>query len=386
VQKIVAVFMNEDAGASAELLRGVARFARSREDWLLISMGTTQADLHAHPDADSADGLLVQTADASELKSLVANGIPAVNLLQTPPPLKLPAVCADNESAGRLAAEHLLNLGLRRFGYLDAAAAADNAFRQRGFAETIEASQGRCAVREISSLWEKILSKATVAAVKKWIESIGRPCGILAFNDSLGSPFIRAARAAGFRVPEDVAVVGFDDHDVLCEFCNPPLSSVNCNNQVIGYEAAALLDRLMRGRRKAAPTQRLIPPIGVIERKSSQMLAVEDDVARVLRLMMRHLDQRLTVREMAEHIQVSERTLETKFQRSLGRSPSEEMARLRVERAKQLLVDTDKSVQAVAFDSGFATSSHFCHAFKQTTSCTPSQYRRGLRGKAAGRD
>jgi LacI family transcriptional regulator len=106
----------------------------------------------------------------------------------------------------------------------------------------------------------------------------------------------------------------------------------------------------------------------------------------VLRLMMRHLDQRLTVREMAEHIQVSERTLETKFQRSLGRSPSEEMARLRVERAKQLLVDTDKSVQAVAFDSGFATSSHFCHAFKQTTSCTPSQYRRGLRGKAAGRD
>jgi LacI family transcriptional regulator len=141
----------------------------------------------------------------------------------------------------------------------------------------------------------------------------------------------------------------------------------------------------MRSRRRSAPVQKLIPPIGMIERGSSQMLAVEDDVARVLKLMVNHLDDRLTVRQMAEQVNVSPRTLELKFQRAIGRSPSQEMARLRVERAKRLLIDTESSIVRIALDAGFANPGHFCHCFKVQTKMTPGEYRRAMCGDTSGR-
>jgi LacI family transcriptional regulator len=385
--KTVAVFLDKSAKTAADLHRGIARFARTRDDWTLMHMGTHRVRAPLDPRARQADGVLLSTAfaDANAIKALVASGIPAVNMIQTTPPLRLSAVCPDNEAAGQSAAEHLLSLGLHRFGYVQLALAWDDGFRLRGFSRALLAMRAQCAVKEFPALWDPSISAETISAVAQWVRSIGCPCGILVFCDELASQFMQAVRAAGLRVPEDVAVVGIDDNDVLCEYCNPALSSVNLNDQVVAYEAAAMLDQLMRSRRRSAPAQMLIPPIGVIERGSSQMLAVEDDVARVLNLMVNHFDERLTVRQMAQHVNVSPRTLEMKFQRALGRTPSEEMARLRIERAKRLLIDTETSIVQIAHDAGFANAGHFCHCFKVQTKMTPGQYRRGMRGDTMGR-
>jgi LacI family transcriptional regulator len=385
--KTIAVFLEQNEASSADFHRGIARFARTRDDWSLIHMGTRIAKPPLSSVTLAADGLLLSSAfaDKGAIKEIAARQIPAVNIIQCAPPLILPAVCADNEAAGRLAAEHLLGLGLRHFGYIEMPRNPDDAFRRDGFRRTIESAGGNCAVTHFGELWRPTISKKLGSTMAQWIQSIGSPCGILAFCDPLGLWFLRALRQIGIRVPDDVALVGIDDNDVLCEYCNPPLSSVNLNNQVIAYEAAAMLDRLMRSRRRSPPAQTLIPPIGVIERGSSQMLAVEEDVARVLRLMMANLGRRLSVREMAEHVQISDRALEKKFQRCLGRTPSEEMARLRAERGKRLLVNTEKSIVQIAHEAGYANTGHFCNSFKRSTQMTPGQYRRAIRGDGVGR-
>jgi LacI family transcriptional regulator len=385
--KTIAVFLGQNEASSAELHRGIARFARTRDDWSLIHAETRIAKPPLSSVTLAADGLLLSSAfaDKDAIKEIAARNIPAVDIIQCAPPLVLPAVCADNEAVGRVAAEHLLSLGLRRFGYVEMPANPDNAFRREGFRRTIESAGFDCGVTHFGELWRPTLSKKLASAIGQWVQSLGSPRGILTFCDPLGLWFMRALRQIGVRVPDDVALVGIDDNDVLCEYCNPPLSSVNLNNQVIAYEAAAMLDRLMRSRKRPPPTQTLIPPIGVIERGSSQMLAVEEDVARVLRLMMANLGRRLTVREMAEHVQISDRALEKKFQRCLGRTPSEEMARLRAERGKRLLVNTEKSIVQIAHEAGYANTGHFCNSFKRSTRMTPGQYRRAIRGDGGGR-
>jgi LacI family transcriptional regulator len=375
--KTIAVYLDQNDAASGEWHRGIARFSRAHDDWSLMHMGTNRITLEIASAIEGIDGLLLSSAyvEPAAIAAIVKRGISAVNLIQAPPPLLLSAVCADNETAGRLAGEHLVGLGLRRFGYLALEEAVDNAPRRRGFEQAIRSAGCKCVFRAINNLWKPVPAADTLSEVCRWIDHIGRPCGVLAFSDVLASGFLRAIRKNGIRVPDDVALVGIDDNDVLCEYCNPPLSSVNLNNQVIAYEAAALLDRLMRSRRRPAPVQKLIPPIGVIERGSSQMLA-----ARVLRLMMRDPSERLSIRQMAEHVQVSERTLESKFKRCLGRTPGQEMSRLRVERAKRLLVDTEKSIVAIADEAGFSNVGHFCWSFKKKTNMTPGQYRRSVRG------
>jgi LacI family transcriptional regulator len=384
--KTVGLFLGVGSGECDPWMRGISRFARTKKDWMPVALGSTKIDPATLPTSAVADGLIVYLPAPSPalVAALTAWQVPIVNLVQNPSPPAFPSICPDNYAAGRAAAEHLLGLGLRRFGYVGYAVAPDNHFRQQGFERTVRSAGGSCAVAEFPDLWDWTRYGRAAAAIGPWIRGIGYPCGVLAFNDSLASPFVRAASAAGFRVPDDVAVVGIDDDEGLCGFCNPPLSSVNLNEEVAGFEAAALLDRLMRSPRgqPAAPTQTLIPPIGVIERGSSQVLAVEEDVASVLRLMRRHVDERLPVRDMAAHINISTRALVTKFQRALGHSPSEEMTRLRIEWAKRLLIDSEKSIVQIGDLAGFANAGHFCRAFKQKTKLTPTQYRRDVRGSA----
>jgi LacI family transcriptional regulator len=382
--KTIGLFLG--SSAQDQWMRGLSRFARTREDWMPVQMGSPQIDPATFPSTAMADGIIVSLSapPPGVVAALSAWRVPIVNLIQNSPPLAFAAVCPDNDAAGRMAAEHLLGLGLRRFGYVGTDAAADNAFRRRGFERTVQSAGASCAVAEFPTLWDWTRHDEAAAEIGKWIRSVGYPCGVLAFNDSVASPFVRVVSTAGLRVPDDVAVVGIDDDAGLCEFCNPPLSSVNLNKEVVGYEAAALLDRLMRldNASPSPPTQTLIMPIGVIEGGSSQMLAVEDDVARVLRLMRSHVGERLSVQKMAAHIRVSERTLVTKFQHCLGRSPSEEMARLRVEWSKQLLVDTEKSIGQIAHQAGYANTAHFCTSFKRRTQTTPGNYRRSMRGSS----
>jgi LacI family transcriptional regulator len=202
------------------------------------------------------------------------------------------------------------------------------------------------------------------------------PLGIAAANDIHGLRALDACRRAGLGVPEQAAVVGADDDAELCELSDPPLSSVSFNPERAGWEAASLLDRLMRGERvPRAPL--LIAPLGVTARQSTDALAIADPhVARALHFIRRHACEGIDVGALLREVPLSRRSFEHRFRKAVGRTPKAEIRRLQLDRAKTLLSGTDLKLAAVADRCGFHQPAYLCAVFRRSLGCTPAAWRR----------
>jgi LacI family transcriptional regulator len=380
--RTIAVLVDFLAGPAASMHRGIARFARTEANWKLVRTARSEVSSVRLYTKGEVDGLIISDAsiDGHIIDDALASGIPAVNLVQRANGKGVPMVCADNLAIGKIAAEHLLGLGYRRLGYVYANEAPDHPFRRDGFLRTASQAGIRSAAGNFPFLWIYEPTAESQQQFIEWIRALGTPCGLLAFCDQLGDALIATIKRCGLRVPDDVAVVGVDDNEMLCEYSDPPLSSVDPNDAIIGYRAAQFLERMLDGKQPVA-AQTLIPPIGVIERASTQALAVDDeDVARVLRLMRERMSEHLTIDEMAQHVSLSKRTLQVRFKKCLDCEPFEELMRIRIEYAKKRLAEPGVSIAAIAIDSGFGGSDHFCRAFQKRTGLTPSLYRQACRG------
>jgi LacI family transcriptional regulator, galactose operon repressor len=194
-----------------------------------------------------------------------------------------------------------------------------------------------------------------------------------------GSQVSEFCRQLGFRVPDEVAIVGVDDDDLLCELSRPSLSSVALPGERIGYEAAVLLDRWLRGLR---PPKKVVvlPPVGVVVRQSSDLMAVPDpQVSAALRFIREQADRPLHVQDVLREVPMARRALERRFRKWLQRSISEEIRRIHLERSRQLLSQTDLPLSAVATQSGFTDGRQLSVVFRRETGLTPSAFRRRFR-------
>lgn len=212
-------------------------------------------------------------------------------------------------------------------------------------------------------------------AIGEWLRRLPRPLALLACNDICGQQVLNACRSHGIKVPEEVAVMGVDDDEVLCSLCDPPLSSVEPDTERLGYEAAAMLDRMMR-RRSVRPALVKIPPHRVVERASSDTVPIEDPItAKALRYIRDHVGDGIAVKDVQLHVQRSRTDLEQRFRRHLNVSVSTEIWRRRMDRVCLLLQETDLRLGEIAEQSGFATDSHLCRSFKARFKMTPADYR-----------
>jgi LacI family transcriptional regulator len=216
-----------------------------------------------------------------------------------------------------------------------------------------------------------------------WIAKLPKPMGILACHDERGVDLLNACREFQIAVPDDIAVIGVDNDEVMCELADPPLTSVDSNAEQIGYRAAELLEQLME-RKITLPGRTLIEPGGVVLRRSTDVLAVDDrEVATAMRFIREHACDGINVDDVLQHTRLSRSTLERRFTRLFGRSPSDEVARLRMERVKQLLEQTNHPLSRIADLSGIEHPEHLGRLFRRTVGKTPGEYRRAMR--AAGR-
>jgi LacI family transcriptional regulator len=203
----------------------------------------------------------------------------------------------------------------------------------------------------------------------------------MACDDLMGRQILEACRHAQLAVPDDVAVVGVDDDELICELSDPPLTSVAPDAHRTGYEAAALLDRMMNGEVVKAEAT-LLPPLGVVPRASSDALAIDDaDVSTAVRFIREHACDGIDVTDVVERVPLSRRVLESRFKRLVGRSPHEEIDRVQMNRAQELLRETDLSLVQVAEKVGFPHAEYLSVVFKKRTGLTPSGYRRQHRGR-----
>jgi len=298
------------------------------------------------------------------------------------PGVHFPTVTADLRAAARLAAGHLRDQGFRSFGYFAPRGLSYVEIHYHGFVEDLAKAGLSCSLfparrgKGPNATWQRRQND-----LRRWLKELPKPVAVVTWTSDRGREVLYACRALGLPVPEQVAVMGGDEDSLLCETCNPPLSGVALTSERIGYEAAALLDRLWHGKpRPEAPI--LIEPTRVVVRQSTDTLAIDDpDLAGAIAFIRVHAATPIRVSAVLRAVPVSRSWLERRFQASLGRSPAEEIRRVRVERAKQLLAETDLPVPEVAAASGFGSREYLAYAFKRATDLTPREFRRRALGR-----
>jgi LacI family transcriptional regulator len=359
------------------VLRGVRRYAEGRPDWAFV-----QAE--ADPRAAAAvrklapAGLIAYVCTRPLAAALRRFPGPVVNVCGALTNLPFPAVGIDNRAAGRAAAEHFLERGLKHFAFLGHGGFAFSTRRRAGFVGRLAGAGHRADEFRVPTgddFRPDGRPLGPPGRLAAWLLGLPKPCGLFACNDIWGGYATEVCRLAGVPIPDDVAVVGVDDDDLLCELARPRLSSVRVPSERIGFEAAALLDRLLRGR-AAPPEAVLLPPGGVAARQSSDLLAIEDRVVKAL--LGRIRAARATpagAGELVRDLPVCRRSAERRFRAAVGRGVAEELRRVRVEYAKELLAGTTLGVAEVAARAGFTTPQRFAVVFRRAAGTTPTGYR-----------
>lgn len=376
MRKRIAIIYPSSVNWMIHCLDGIRRYSKEQGYWHLLSSppalrGVGGSLRMKDMDEWKGDGVIALLDEKSELEAAGRMGIPVVNLsARVAESFGIPRVLINNTLAGQMAADHLIRRGLRHlafFGWKDAWYANQ---RREAFCQRAAEAGIPCSVFLRSHRLEKPKKwTQRIAEPAAWLASLPRPCGVFAAHDYLAQLLMEACNDADLRVPGDIAVIGMDNDETICEHSAPTLSSISRNSERVGWEAAALLDRLMR--REAPPQEDLlIEPTGVIMRQSTDMTYCADPVVqRALDFMTRNLGKRFNIDHVAEQAAVSKRTLEMRFRDHLGISPHEHLTRLRVQRAQSLIQRREKSRTLIqtSEECGFATPRTFYAAFKRIT-------------------
>lgn len=379
VPRRVLLMMHRWVGYLHGIQLGIAEYFVQRPDWIWTQVVPEAVDWQWVASLN-ADGVIAYV-EAGYVDQLRALPIPVVDISNWLHESYFPRVVPDDRAIGRIAAEHLMDLGLRHFGYVGPPHTLFSDIRGQAFAETL-AEAGHSVIPYST---DYVLPDGTPAAPGMntsrlaWLMALPKPVGVLGANDVFAAEVLTICEHAGIRVPEEVCVLGVDNDELLTRVSQPPLSSVALQTQKIGFEAAALLDRMMNG--EAPPKDPiLLPPVGVVSRQSTNLLAIADeDVLAAVRYIRERGHEQLTVRDVLEAVPVNRRYLERKFRQHLGRTPLQEIQRVRLEKAKELLSGTDLSMPAVARRSGFPNPERLANVFRASTGMTPTQYRRKFR-------
>lgn len=304
--------------------------------------------------------------------------VPLVNVWVNSPVRDVPATLPDGRAAGVMAAEHLLGRGFRQFGFLGFTRDLQSRRQLDGFSETIEREGFSCLSHRFPLVdiegkardWESF-----VASLETWIDRWTPPIGILVTMDLISRYLVNICQSKGLNISQQVAIVGVGNEALLCDAPSPTLTSIDEGFAEIGYRAAAMLDRLMDGEPPPVEPEWL-PPRDLIPRQSTDSFAADDPlVSRALRFIAEHSHERIEVKHVAAAVATTRRTLERRFRASLGRSIAGEITRLRLERAKRRMIETDSPLKNVAREAGFLTANHFQKTFTRIEGQPPSRYR-----------
>jgi LacI family transcriptional regulator len=324
-------------------------------------------------DCDGALIRVVSPAIAREAKKLK---FPLVNFSSWLASPQMPTVRCDNVMMGRLAAEHLLQKGFRRFGVVLSKGGWFIHPRHQSFLETIE----RAGFGAHASTFHLRSHPADADDLKRfgeWVRGLPTPAGLFLTNDDPDAPALMdACRAAGKKIPQDIAVITSHGHPQICHACQPPLTYVDQNEEGVALEAAKFLDRLMSGEANAAQTI-IVPSGGVVALGSTDTVAVEDrEVAHAVEFIRAHIAEPINIKDVAQHFSIARRTLERRFRAAMGISLHDFQTRERIERAQDLLRATPPlTLSEVARRCGFTSAARLNLVFHRVTGNMPANWR-----------
>ncbi|MEO7796995.1 MAG: DNA-binding transcriptional regulator [Opitutaceae bacterium] len=370
----VALLIETSNAYARELLHGVRGWVREQRSWnIRLSEGGRGAGVPAWLPEWAGHGIIARVTSTRMAAALRSTGLPVVDVAAALAKPVFPRVATDSAAATQLAADHLRERGFRHFAYC-----GDKRFwwseqRQDFFVAQTRAAGGICAVFPPAKV--RAGSDSELESLARWLQALPKPVGVLACYDVRGQQVLEACALADLSVPDEVAVIGVHNDELLCDLCEPPLTSVIPNARRAGYEAASLLSRLMEG--EQVPLEiRLIEPVGVARRQSTDVVAVSDPkVSAAVRYIRAHAVEGIDVGDVLAAVPMSRTLLERKFKRLLGHTPHEHIQRTKLSRVRAMLVETDLPVALIAERAGFDHTEYLSVAFRRETGLTPSAYR-----------
>ena len=384
----IALCIEQTSNHTRGIAKGVSLYAQTHGPWIFsiiekISGGGLVAPPQNRSKGFDSDGIIAYTQETAVLDELLQFGVPVVNTTQTTAMSpEVPFVASDDRALGRLVANHFMDKGFKEFAFCGSVSYSPCSFlRGAGFREELEKEGFEVSFfsgtdhpsRKID--WNRDRKK-----VARWIRSLGQPLALFADNDSAGRVLADICRELDIHVPEEVAIVGANNDELICEFSNPHLSSVALAKEQVGFEAAELVEQLIQ-KKKIPALPILVPPLGITTRRSSEIFAVEDPhIAKALNFIYTYAGEAIGVEDILKELPLCRRTLEIRFRNAIGRSPYEEIRRAHVKRAKKLLAETNLPLDRIAEASGFSETKHFYLNFRKETGLSPTQFRKRFKG------
>jgi LacI family transcriptional regulator len=379
----VAVLVDTATSWGRRLIRGITHYSEQHGPWHLSVEACGQSDFLKLPFGWKGHGIIARIGSPRMLRALEATHLPVVNVSAIDLPNNLfPQIITDYRESAKLALQHFCDRGFRRFAYSGLPRTGYGRRHRDEFCEAVEAMGFKCDVYQPLRVRSGALhEKKRVKHIITWLRSLTKPVGIFTWATDPGRELLEACRVANISVPYEVAVLGGNYDELLCDTAWPPMSGIVVPSEQIGHDAAALLARMMR-RHKPSSKTILIPPTGIVEKRSTDTLAIDDpDVAQALTFIRGQAFQSIQVSDILKAVPLSRRSIERRFSQVLGRSPTEEIRRVRMAKAKSLLAETTMPMQAIANACGFSTYNYLTRVFTNENGITPREFRKRVQGR-----
>ena len=383
----VAVLVETSRAFGRGLMEGISQYVHRHGPWSIYHHERTLRD--GPPEWIkhwSGDGIMARMETRRAIQKISRMGVPTIDLFSWYTPPGMSTIKVDEWNVSRMAADHLLERGFRHFAYCGFTGVdysdhrcqcfvkylAERGYDASVYGEPYSRRKGRFTSTEVGGLVHE-------QEIVVWLNSLPKPLGLMACNDIRGQQVLNACTECSITVPDEVAVIGVDNDQLLCQLCLPPLSSIELDCTRAGYEAARILDQMMRVR-KRSPREVAVKPLSVVTRQSTDAVATADrDVVAAVQLIRSHATEGMSVEDVLDEIALSRSTLERRFQDLFGHTIKGEIDRVKLNRVKELLARTDWPLARIARNAGFQHVEPMCRLFKRKTRQTPGQYRNSTR-------
>jgi LacI family transcriptional regulator len=380
-KKQVLLLIESSRACGNGLIAGISQYARQHNNWIIR---IDEDQISSEPAVQriknwQGDGIISRTFSKEVYRALVRHPCPVVELCGDGT-VFFADLRNDNEKIAKLAVQHAREQGYTRFAFYSFGdvewAKERSMFFQRDLKKlgfSCEELHQHLKQRDnVHPLWHRCFEPK----LKAWLCSLPFPIFLWTASDVQALRVLAACLDRGIRVPEDIAILGTDNDSLLCNALTPSLSSIRTDPVRIGVEAARLLDARMRGESLNTEPMK-IPPLGIACRQSTNFLSIDDaDVVSAMQLIREQAIYGIRVSDVAQQVALSQNTLCRRFQRFLGRTPEQEILRIRIERAKELLCFPEMSVEQIAQQTGFGATEYFMKVFLRKTGLTPYRYRK----------
>lgn len=373
----VALLVETSNAYARGLLSGVREYVAAHRRWSLYLVE------HSREETDFSwlegwvgHGVLARIENVETARFIRGLRLPTVDLSAGRLAPELPGVETNDEIIAGWAVQHFADRGIRNFGFCGVSRFPWSHKRAAAFAAHVRARGSRTHQIVMRSSGPRAEHRALLA---RWLRSLPTPVGILACYDIAGQEVLEACKLAKLDVPDQVAVMGVDNDELISALTTPPLSSIEPDKRRTGYLAAELLDRMMSGE-KVRPGLRLVAPLRVVARQSSEILSVDDHlVSSALRFIRDHGDVNVTVQDVTRHVGISRRALDYRFLAQIGKTVHQEIVRARMAKVSELLLTTDWTLSRIAERLEFSQPEYMGAAFKKFSGKPPGRYRSDMR-------